>query len=182
MIPNYSARKYGLPTMPVAERIKLNVIVNPISECWEWKGSKKNGYGHTIIGSRTDGTRKSIAAHRLSYETFVGPILDGMEVCHRCDNPCCVNPEHLFLGTRQDNVDDREAKGRNHPPKGNKNGMAKLTEADVLSARFERSKIGTSYQKLANKYGVSKKTIQNAVNGKTWKLVAYMPKPPKEDE
>lgn len=137
---DYSARKRGLPTTPVAERIKLNVAVKPFTGCWEWKGSKKRGYGHTIIGSRVDGTRRNIAAHRLSYETFIGPIADGMEVCHRCDNPSCVNPEHLFLGTRQDNIDDREAKQRNNPPKGSSNGRAKLSEADVLSARFERSR------------------------------------------
>lgn len=180
MIPDYSARKREFPTMPISERIKLNVIVRPLTGCWEWKGYKVRGYGRTIIGSRTDGTRKTIAAHRLSYETFVGPIPDGMEVCHKCDNPCCVNPEHLFVGTRQDNIDDREAKGRNHPPQGSNNGRAKLTESDVLSARFERLKKKTSYQKLAEKYGVSKRAMQNAINGKTWKCVAYIPEPPKE--
>ena len=181
MIPDYSARKLGYPTMPVSERIKMNVIVRPWTGCWEWKGRKERGYGRTIMGSRTDGTRKTIAAHRLSYETFVGPIPDGMEVCHKCDNPCCVNPDHLFVGTRQDNVDDREAKHRNNPPKGSSNGMAKLSEADVLSARFERAQKNISFQKLADKYGVSKKTIQNAIKGITWKCVAYMPETPKED-
>jgi hypothetical protein len=164
-----------------AERIKRNVSINEATGCWEWQGSKKRGYGHTIIGSRTDGTRKTVAAHRLSYETFVGPIPDGMEVCHKCDNPCCVNPEHLFVGTRQDNIDDREAKGRNNPPQGSRHSKAKLTETDVLSARFERFHKNTSYQKLADKYGVSKKTIQNAIKGRTWMCVAYMPNPPKED-
>lgn len=181
MIPDYSARKLGLPTMPVAERIKLNVTVRPFSGCWEWKGSKKNGYGHTIIGSRTNGTRKTVPAHRLSYETFVGLIPEGMEVCHKCDNPCCVNPDHLFVGTRQDNIDDREVKGRNRPQKGSRNGMAKLTEATVMTARFERHQHGTSYQKLADKYGVSKRTMQNAVKGRTWTHILYMPEPPKEE-
>ena len=180
MTMDYSARKRGMPTMPVVERIKLNVAVKPFTGCWDWKGSKKRGYGHTIIGSRVDGTRKTIAAHRLSYETFVGPIADGMEVCHKCDNPSCVNPEHLFLGTRQDNVDDRESKRRNNPPKGSNNGRAKLSEADVMSARFERAEKRTSYQKLADRYGVSKKTMQNAIIGRTWNCVAYMPEPPKE--
>lgn len=181
MTPDYSARKCGFPTMPVSERIKLNAIVCPLTGCWEWKGRKERGYGRTIIGSRTDGTRKTIAAHRLSYETFVGPIPDGMEVCHKCDNPCCVNPDHLFVGTRQDNIDDRESKGRNRPQKGSRNGTAKLTEAIVMSARFERHQRGTSYQKLADKYGVSKRTMQNAVKGLTWTHVLYMPEPPKEE-
>ena len=181
MIPDYSARKLGFPTMPVSERIKMNVVVRPWTGCWEWKGRKERGYGRTIIGSRKDGTRKTIAAHRLSYETFVGPIPDGMEVCHKCDNPCCVNPDHLFVGTRQDNIDDRESKHRNNPPKGSSNGRAKLSEADVLSARLERAQKNISFQKLADKYGVSKKTIQNAIKGRTWRFVAYMPEPPKED-
>lgn len=180
MIPDYSARKRGFPTMPISERIKLNVIVRPLTGCWEWKGYKVRGYGRTIIGSRTDGTRKTIAAHRLSYETFVGPIPDGMDVCHKCDNPCCVNPDHLFVGTRQDNIDDRERKGRNKPPKGVRNGNAKLTEDDVISARHERLQNNTSFQKLADKYGVSKHTIQDAVTGKRWAHVV-MPDPPKED-
>ena len=181
MTPDYSARKQGFPIMPIAERIKINVSVHPFSGCWEWKGSKKNGYGHTIIGSRKDGTRKTVPAHRLSYETFVGSIPDGMEVCHKCDNPCCVNPDHLFVGPRQDNVNDREAKGRNRPQQRSCNGTAKLTESIVMSARRERYRHGTSYQKLANKYGVAKHTIQNAVKGKTWKHVSYMPEPPKEE-
>ena len=113
--------------------------------------------------------------------TFVGPIPEGMEVCHRCDNPCCVNPEHLFVGTRQDNVDDREAKGRNHPPKDSRNGRAKLSEADVISARWEKIHKNISYQKLADKYGVSKRTMQDAINGKHWAHL-IMPEPPEEVE
>jgi hypothetical protein len=92
-----------------------------------------------------------------------------------------VNPEHLFIGTRQDNIDDRESKGRNHPPKGSRNGRAKLVEADVISARQERLQNNTSFQKLANKYGVSKHTMQNAVKGQTWTHVLYMPEAPKEE-
>lgn len=162
------------------ERNKRNISINVATGCWEWQGSKKHGYGHTIIGSRTDGTRKSISAHRLSYETFNGRIPDGMEVCHKCDNPCCVNPEHLFVGTRQDNIDDRERKGRNKPQKGICNGRARLTESDVISARQERLQNNTSFQKLADKYGVSKHTIQDAITGKHWAHVD-MPEPPKED-
>lgn len=99
--------------MPLKERLYSRVKVDPVSGCWEWQGSKRNGYGRITIGSRKDGSRKSVCAHRLSYILSKGDIPNGMEVCHKCDNPCCINPDHLFAGTRQDNVDDREAKHRN---------------------------------------------------------------------
>ena len=105
--------------------------------------------------------------------------MKGTEVCHTCDNPCCVNPEHLFVGTRQDNVDDRERKGRNITFTGEEQPRAKLTKKAVKDARWERAYKGTSLQKLADKYGVSKHTIQNAINCKTWKCVSYFPQPPK---
>ena len=179
MNPDYSARKRGLPTMPITERIKRNITINPITKCWEWNGSKRRGYGRMIVGSRTNGTRRSASAHRVSYELYHGEIPDGMEVCHTCDNPCCVNPEHLFIGTRQDNVDDRERKGRNITFTGEEQPRAKLTKKAVKDARWERAYKGTSFQKLADKYGVSKHTIQNAINGKTWKCVSYFPELPK---
>lgn len=143
--------------------------------CWEWQGSTRNGYGRMTIGSRTDGTRKTVSTHRLAYELHYGEIPDGMEVCHKCDNRRCVNPYHLFLGTRQDNIDDREQKGRNNPPKGENHPKAKLTEGDVFEIREKRKK-GKSFGKLAEEYGVCKKTIMDAVSGKNW---SYLPEPPK---
>lgn len=176
MKPDYSARKRGQPTMPTAERL-YSKVVKTNSGCWEWQGATKNGYGHTIVGSRKDGSRRTISTHRLSYMISNGAIPDGYEVCHKCDNRRCVNPHHLFLGTRQDNVDDRERKGRNNPPKGEANGRTKLATADVLQIREKRMR-GVSFGKLAVEYGVCKKTIQDAVSGKNW---AHLPQPPKED-
>ena len=163
------------------EMIKSRTIINPVTGCWEWIGTKRNGYGRTMTGSRKDGTRKSISAHRLSYQLFKGDIPPGHEICHKCDNPCCINPDHLFAGTRQDNVDDRERKGRNVVMFGQSNGRAKLTEDDVRAARNERVTNGTSYQALANKYGVAKQTIMDAIKEAHWKCV-QMPEPPKEPE
>ncbi len=110
----------------VQQRLMRHTKYNESSGCLEWFGSKRNGYGRMIIGSRTDGTRKSVSAHRISYELTYGEIPIGMEVCHKCDNPSCVNPSHLFLGTRQDNIDDRERKGRNNPPKGEKHAKSQI--------------------------------------------------------
>lgn len=162
------------------ETIKTKAKINPTTGCWEWIGAKRNGYGRITTGSRTDGTRKTVSAHRLSYELFKGNIPAGYEICHACDNPCCINPDHLFAGTHQDNVDDREQKGRNVAPRGEGNGRAKLTSNDVRDARNERVANGTSYRTLAMKYGVAKRTIMDAVRGVNWKCLE-MPEPPKED-
>ena len=151
------------------------MAINKVTGCWEWQGSKCNGYGRMVIGSRTDGTRRTIQTHRASYELKYGEIPEGMEICHKCDNPCCINPDHLFAGTRQDNIDDRERKGRNNPPKGEKHAKAKLTEQDVLDIRAKRAE-GKSFGKLAQEYGVHKRTIQDAVIGKNW---GFLPQPPK---
>lgn len=180
MTPDYSARKFGMPIMPIKDRLLMHIIVSPISNCWEWQGSKRNGYGRVIVGSRKDGTRKTTSAHRLSYQIYKGEIPDGYFVCHKCDNPCCINPNHLFLGTRQDNVNDRENKHRNIVKVGEENGRAKLTKKTVKDARWERAYKNTTYQVLADKYGVTKKTMINAITGVTWKCVTYFPEPPVE--
>ncbi len=86
--------------------------VKPLSmdECWEWQGYINiNGYGQTRIGGRKG---KAYQAHRLSWIVHFGGIPDGLHVCHKCDNPPCVNPNHLFLGTNLDNIKDRMKKGR----------------------------------------------------------------------
>ena len=163
------------------ETIRTRAKVNHVTGCWEWIGTKRNGYGRTMTGSRSDGTRKSISAHRLSYQLFKGEIPPDHEICHKCDNPCCVNPDHLFAVTRQDNVDDRERKGRNRVPRGENNGRAMLTRNAVAEARQEHIVKGVSFQRLADRSGVSKKTMQNAIKGVTWKCVSYMPEPPEEE-
>jgi hypothetical protein len=159
----------------VLQRLMKHTKYDETSGCWEWLGSKRNGYGRMIVGSRKDGTRRSVSAHRVSFELEYGDIPSGMVVCHKCDNPCCVNPSHLFVGTRQDNVDDRESKGRNNPPRGAANAKTKLTEEKVMQIRKKRLQ-GVSFGKLAKEYGVCKKTIQDAVSGKNW---FYLPEPPK---
>lgn len=168
-------------SMGLADRLRRNMTVNRKSGCWEWTGTTRDGYGRMTVGSRTDGTRRSVSAHRVAYELKNGEIPAGMEVCHKCDNPACINPEHLFAGTKRDNAADRDAKGRHFALNGEEHPASKLTKRIVRDARWERAYRGTSFQELARKYGVSKTTIRNAVIGETWQHVTYMPKLPKED-
>lgn len=94
------------PVPPIEERFWAKV--NKTETCWLWTGAKQRlGYGHISIGND-----RFTSAHRLAYELANGPIPDGLFACHRCDNPACVRPDHLFLGTQQDNLRDAWRKGR----------------------------------------------------------------------
>ena len=155
------------------ERIYKMTEIDVTSMCWNWIGTLKgktklNGYGSVTVGSRVDNTRKTISAHRFSYLTFKGEIPNGMFVCHKCDNPRCVNPSHLFLGTRQDNVDDRERKGRNIVPSGESHGYSKLTELQVLLIRQMRVD-GIKRRDITKTTGISKSLIKSVLLYKTWK-------------
>lgn len=154
------------------------IRVNQVTNCWEWQGAKTDGYGEITVGSRTDKTRRRERAHRLSYLSFTSDIPDGLFVCHKCDNRSCINPEHLFLGTHADNMEDKRKKGRCAEQGGAKNPRAKLTEQDVLSMRAERARTGKSYAKLADKYGVVPSVAQKAIKGESWQDLP-LPEPPK---
>lgn len=91
----------------------LNRVVCGLSDCWHFCGARNEfGYGRMTFNGRLQ------VAHRLSYQAFVGPIPDGLSVLHRCDNPSCINPDHLWLGTYSDNRRDCVAKGRHNEPSG----------------------------------------------------------------
>lgn len=163
-------KRRGQQVYELSERIARMVVVNPITGCHEWQGATRGGYGRMITGSRTDGTRKTDDAHRVSFRLNNGEIPIGFEICHRCDNRPCVNPEHLFLGTRQDNVDDREQKGRNRPCRGSKVGTAKLTESLVQLIRA-MVQGGATYSAISRKFKVDRSTIRRAANGEQWRHV-----------
>ena len=154
--------------MPAKDRI-LNKILVHENGCWNWIGAVRKGsnqYGRLTIGSRKDGTRKSVSAHRLAYETFIGPVADGLCVCHKCDNPSCVNPKHLFLGTLKDNSDDRDAKGRNSPPpriNRNQHPQAKLTDAQL----HELLTSGEPSRAAARRYGLADRYVRQLRAEKT---------------
>ena len=126
--------------------------------CWEWAGTKRGGYGMLSHGNKT------VSAHRVAYAAYHGPIPAGMVVRHTCDNPSCINPDHLCHGTQQDNVMDREARGR-RDVKGEQIGTAKLTEADVLAIKASTN----SASELAHEYGVHKTNIWAIRSGKSWR-------------
>lgn len=132
--------------------------------CWLWTGSTdSSGYGNFRVAQRATRT------HRYSWELHRGPIPDGLQVLHHCDVRRCVNPDHLFLGTNDDNVADKVAKGRNVSFSGSRNGSARLTEDQVASIR-------QAYQPglakvLARQYGVSDQTVLNIVHRRKWRSV-----------
>lgn len=130
--------------------------------CLEWTGSATpHGYGRVRIAGTV------WLAHRFAYTRAFGPIPAGMNVCHRCDNTSCCNPEHLFLGTQGDNVKDMAAKGRTADRRGEANGSAKLTMRKVRTIRRLRA-MGASRAELAAKFGLSGRSIANIELGKTW--------------
>ena len=173
----------GQEVIDPAIRIQRNSYIDFKTGCWNWAGtmkgkSKLKRYGSLTIGSRSDGSRRQVSAHRYSYEVFVGFIPEGMFVCHKCDNPSCVNPDHLFTGTRQDNIDDREVKGRNKPRdfgKHEQHPNAILSWKDVKAIRSKYNKIRGEIQALADQYKVDRKTVSDIVNMKTW-----IPAPPEK--
>lgn len=136
----------------------MDKVVKQPDGCWEWQSYKRSGYGRLRLNG------KAVSAHRISYDSFVGPIPDGLLVCHTCDNRKCVNPEHLFLGTHADNGADMAQKGRAADKSGLNNGRAKLTEADVLAIRADTR----SGPKIAKEYGLSRQSVQNIRHKITW--------------
>lgn len=133
--------------------------------CWLWGGEyTDHGYGFYDIGG------KKVGAHRVSYMIANGAIPKGALVCHRCDNPSCVNPEHLFLGTHLDNCRDKIRKGRANPAKGMRSAHAKLTNAKVREIRKKRSE-GAKIVRLAEEYGVGYGCIERVVHRQSWKHI-----------
>lgn len=159
-------------TVDVLERFLPNV--DRSGECWLWTG-KKDGDGYGMLYALGGDFR----AHRVAYEIAFDKSPGSLFVCHRCDNPACVRPSHLFLGTNKENTADRHAKGRDargpraRPDlsvRGEHHGQAKLTDEDVRTIRRERA-AGVTQRALQTRFGVSQGTISHIQSGKSWRHV-----------
>lgn len=136
--------------------------------CWIWTAGKKKKMGYGLFYS--DKYRRTVLAHRMAYELSVGLIPDGLHVLHHCDNPSCVRPDHLFLGTETDNAADRNRKGRQS--RGEQIHTARLDTLSVLELRVMYKNGGWSHRMLARRYGVTSGTITRAINHESWKSVS----------
>jgi hypothetical protein len=137
--------------------------VDKSQDCWEWKEARLNGYGAFYLDEET------IMAHRFSWSLANGPIEPGLLVCHKCDNPPCVRPDHLFLGTHKKNMEDMVSKGRRNHVVGEQNPRAKLTKDDVYKIR-ELHKTGKyNYLELGSLFNTDNTNIYCIVNRKTWR-------------
>lgn len=153
--------------------------VDRSGECWIWTASRNpDGYGKINSGGRHGPT---LRAHRVSYELAYGPIPEGLDVCHRCDNPPCVNPAHLFVGTPLDNMQDAVQKGHVHngdrhythrepslTVRGEQKGTAKLTNEQVREIRHQAHQ-GFPQRAIAKQFGVQESTISMIVRRRLWK-------------
>jgi hypothetical protein len=137
------------------------------NECWEFKGANRYGYGQLKLSN----SRKIIQATHVSYliSNKLDSIPKGLHVCHRCDNPPCCNPQHLFLGTAKDNSDDKINKGRNKcgPQEGQKNGNSSLTEKQV-KVIIKEIKLGKTNVSIAKEFSVTHSLISAIRLGKAW--------------
>jgi len=142
--------------------------VTKTDTCWLWAAFKdKNGYGRLTIRN------KQYLAHRVSWELCNEKIPKGLLVCHHCDNPPCVNPDHLFLGTKKDNAQDMVRKGRCHSNHavGVTQHLAKLTDDKALQIRELYEEGGCTHRSLGRIFGVNKTTISQVLNRQTWKHI-----------
>lgn len=160
---NISSDKYDVDA--VRNRFEKLYERIPFSGCWIWNGALKNSFGHGAF-KIADRKSKVMFSHRAAWELYVGEIPPNLKVLHRCDNPSCVNPHHLFLGSINDNVQDMIRKKRN--AFGSKCKGSKLNENAVLQIKQQREKGSAQLSKI---FSISRQSIADILYGRTWKHV-----------
>lgn len=170
---NISRNIYRGGKQPRSEQEDVNVFWGNVDKsegidgCWIWKAGKRGiGYGKMYWRG------KPLAAHRISFFLANGYWPENKLVCHKCDNPPCVNPDHLFLGTHKDNSSDCRSKGRMVSERGEERYSAKLSKYDVVEIKLGAVNRDRKFvSRCAEKYGVSKSAIWNIICGLRWKHV-----------
>lgn len=146
-----------------------------VSGCWEWQGCRNSdGYGSFRFGG------KAMLAHRFSYEHHTAEIPKGMHILHHCDNPCCVNPDHLFVGTHSDNMKDMYAKGRHKKVRlfGEAHPSTSLSEGEVIGMRKMYNETPMKMKDIASHFGIKSGTVQAICAGNSWKQLPILPPHP----
>jgi hypothetical protein len=147
-------------TEPLSVRLFRNSMPVTESGCWFWLGELcELGYGLMRVNKLVK------RAHRVSWQEFKSPIPPDMNVLHRCDIRCCINPDHLFLGTQAENMDDMVKKGRCRRSHGSTNGNSKLTEAQAIEIRAASG----SHSEVACRYGIGKSIVSYIRRGESWR-------------
>jgi len=145
---------------PLKKRFEAKFIKGSDDECWIWEGAVCDGrYGKIKNGQAAE------SVHRVAWKLYKGEIPEGLLVCHSCDTPLCVNPDHLWLGTDADNMRDKTEKGRGNSPKGAAHGSAILTEIDVRAIRASAQ----SNRKLAFLFDTGKSNVSAIKRREIWK-------------
>ena len=154
-------------TSPIQQRFEKKVVRIPFSDCHHWTGATAK-FGH---GKFADGLGGWKFAHRFVFEQKHGSIEDCKFVLHHCDNPGCVNPDHLYLGTKKDNAQDRENRNRGNHLFGTAHARSKLSVSQVRDIRDEFDTDKYSFKQLGKIYGVDGKSIADIVNRRNWQHV-----------